>query len=138
MGAVIDEEQDFAPILDTTCYFDEKDSNAQKEPLKHTMGILRSTEVEDGEKNRKMTPVITYSVLYPILTGKDERASLFDIWAKISTKSLLSLVGRMGSEENVSERSLKNLTGHVVVNSVIEMDWRSIADDLGYGSMILQ
>ena len=138
MGALIDEEQDFAPILDTTCHFDVETLSARKDPLKYTMGILGMTKVENGQRSPKMTPVDIYSVLYRKLVGGDERASLFDIWAKVSAKSLLGLVRRVGNEGTLSGRSLKKISDHVVVDAVIEMDWRSIADDLGYSSVLLQ
>lgn len=137
MDANIDENQDFAPILETRYYFDIENSTPRKQPLKYTMGILRSTEHEEKPVNDGMASVDIYSALYLDSTGKDERASLFETWAKISTKSLLNLVGKGGEGDTVCERSMKLLSGQIVVDRVIEMDWRAIANDLGHQTLLL-
>lgn len=137
-GAYIDVEQDFAPVLDTTYHFDIGNSTPGKQPLKYTMGLLRLTEVKDKPIDGKTTPVDIYSALYPNLVSEDERATVFDIWARVSTKCLLNLVQKAGEGDTTAcKRSLKNLASHVVVDSVIEMDWRSIANDLGQSTLLL-
>lgn len=136
-GAYIDVEQDFAPVLVTTYYFDLENSTPGKQPLKYTMGLLRSIDVKDRPTNVKMTPVDVYSALYPNLISEDERASVFDTWARVSTKCLLSLVQRAGEVDGACKRSLKNLASHLAVDSAIELDWRSIAEDLGPSNLLL-
>ena len=136
MGATI-EKQDFAPILDTTYYFDVEDPTPRKRPLKYTIGISRWTEIESRQTSREMTPVDIYSALYPNLVNEDKRASLFETWVKVSTKCLLNLVGTAEEGDTGCKRSLKNLSSQVVVDNVIEMDWRSIANNLGYNTLLL-
>lgn len=136
-GAYIDVEQDFAPVLVTTYYFDVENSNPGKQPLKYTMGLLRSIDVKDRPTNVKMTPVDVYSALYPNLISEDERASVFDTWARVSTKCLLGLVQRAGEVDGACKRSLKNIASHLAVDSAIELDWRSIAEDLGPSNLLL-
>ena len=93
--------------------------------------------VKDGPMKGERAPVDIYSALHPKLVGEDEHASLFETWAQVSTKSLLALLGRAGEPDNACKRSLKNLSGQVIVDSTIEMDWRSIVNDSGHSTLLL-
>lgn len=137
-GAHIDNEQDFAPILDTTYYFDVADSTSERQPLKYTMGILKSTKTEDGLVSGEVNSVDVYCVLYPKLISKDERESVFKMWARVSTKCLLSLVEKGGEREIACKSSLKDISTCFSIDATIETDWKSVADDLGYGALLLR
>ena len=135
-GANIDEGQDFAPILDTTYYFDIGDSSSGKSAVKYTMGILESAKGKDKPVRSMMTPPDIYSVLRPNLFGEDERSSMFEIWARITTRCLLNLIKSAGDGETASKHCLKHLSDLIIVDSVIEMDWRTLAQDLGHNELL--
>lgn len=130
VGADIDEEQDFAPILDTTYYFDLADSSLEKEPLRYSMGILTFKKAKMRSNKGQTTPADIYTVLCPKLLSGNQRATLLENWARISTKCLLNLVGSSEGKEIAFDHVLRGLSTEVFVDSVIEMNWRSAADEL--------
>ena len=136
-GANIDESQDFAPILDTTYYFDVEDLSPCRSPVKYTIGILASAKDKEKPVSSMMTPPDIYTALYPALAGEDQRPRIFENWARVTTKCILNLTKSAGEGEIALKRCLTRLSDPIVVDCLIETDWRTIAQDLGLNALLL-
>ena len=94
-GAEIDGENDVAPIVDTTWFFDGGNPGPEKHPVRYTMGIIKTGNAMSNSGKRGIAEVDVYSVLFAGLVEEEKRANLFGVWTLVSLNALVNMCRNM-------------------------------------------
>lgn len=138
MGAEIDSDNDFAPVVDTTWFFDSHVSDLGKEPVRYTMGIVKTRKLMSGLLTYGKDEVEVYSVLFARLAEKEKRPKLFGVWALISVRALLNLLARDQLKGAYGNRLVKEAWSQVAVHDLIVDEWKALVEEHHHGRFLLE